>query len=59
MAGVARPVRVPTTPCWLTPSRPLLIQGGESFSHLCRRVWLGSLFTPRLATAQDQASHDS
>src|SRR5881628_172473 len=29
VAGVVRPARVPTTPCWLAPAPPLLIQGGE------------------------------
>jgi hypothetical protein len=31
MAGVVRPARVPTTPRWLPPVLPLLIQGGELF----------------------------
>jgi hypothetical protein len=31
MAGVVRPARVPTTPRWLPPALPLLIQGGELF----------------------------
>src|SRR5262249_13568047 len=29
MGGVVRPARVPTTPRWLPPALPLLIQGGE------------------------------
>jgi len=31
MAGVVRPARVPTTPRWLPPALPLLIQRGELF----------------------------
>ncbi len=29
MAGVVRLARIPTTPRWLPPALPLLIQGGE------------------------------
>jgi hypothetical protein len=38
MAGVVRPARIPTTPRWPVPALPLLTQGGQFFSYLCRRV---------------------
>jgi len=41
VAGVVRPARVPTTPRWLVPAPPLLIQGGE----FCRALMSLSLVT--------------
>ena len=38
LAGVVRPARVPTTPRWLVPAPPLLVEGGEfrrSLMSLC------------------------
>src|SRR5436309_13285140 len=51
MAGVVRPARVPTTPRWLPPALPLLIQGGELFlvlMSLCvaARHTISSRFSP-------------
>jgi hypothetical protein len=35
---VVRPAQIPTTPRRPAPALPLLTQGGEFFSYLCRRV---------------------
>jgi hypothetical protein len=33
MAGVVRPREASTTPRWVPPALPLLIEGGEPFPH--------------------------
>jgi hypothetical protein len=41
MAGVVRLARVPTTPRWLPPALPLLIEGGERSTYVALyRSWI-------------------
>src|SRR5215831_15054766 len=47
MAGVVRPVRVPTTLRWLAPALPLLIQGGERFLELMSPCIAGGHYPSR------------
>ena len=52
VAGVVRPARVPTTPRWLLPAPPLLIQGRES----CRPL-ISLCFSPTMGWFYISSSH--